>query len=87
MFRGADGAGLQETVGEVVGRTLSLLVAPSMLPLLLLFFYTGFSNGCWSGVLTQQMETYLIGYMMVVVGVGNYSIITGPRFLTFQQKV
>ena len=54
-----------------MGRTLSLLVAPPMRPLLLLFFYTGFSQGFWSGVLTEQMSPTVIGYMMVVVGVAE----------------
>ena len=42
-----------------------------MRPIALLFLYSGFSNGFWSGVLTEQLSTDLIGLAMVVVGVAE----------------
>ena len=58
-----------------MGKTLSLLGAPAMRALLLLFLYSGLSNGFWSGVLTQQLRTDAIGPAMVIVGVAE---VPGP---------
>lgn len=59
------------TLPDTVFRTVSLAGAPAMRPIALLFLYSGFSNGFWSGVLTEQLSTDLIGLAMVVVGVAE----------------
>lgn len=56
---------------DTVFHTVSLLGAPVMRSILLLFLYSGFSNGFWSGVLTEQLNADMIGLAMVVVGVAE----------------
>jgi hypothetical protein len=56
---------------DTVLHTLSLLGEPVMRSTLLLFLYSGFSNGFWSGVLTEQLSTDSIGLAMVVVGIAE----------------
>eukprot|EP01052_Picozoa_sp_SAG31_P029218 SAG31_NODE_2887_length_4948_cov_3.419468_1_plen_329_part_00 len=87
-----------DAVGDAAGnstcktiyRTLSLLNEPVMRPLLMLFLYSGFSQGYWSGVLTQQLPTSMIGAAMVVVGVAEviggllYGILIGRTFLCIE---
>ena len=66
-----DGLVVHNTLLDTVLHTLSLLGAPVMRSMLLLFLYSGFSNGFWSGVLTEQLSTDSIGLAMVVVGVAE----------------
>ena len=56
---------------EIIAKTLSLLTAPVMRPLILLFLYSGLSNAYWSGMLPGQVDTAMVGPAMVVVGVAE----------------
>ena len=60
-----------ESSREIIAKTLSLLTAPVMRPLILLFLYSGLSNAYWSGMLPGQVDTAMVGPAMVVVGVAE----------------